>query len=65
MNELHVRETLKVGPDYYGRCSCGFFTTSCLTKAEAQRRSCEVEDTILMSRERERRVFLRMGAGRA
>lgn len=57
--EWHIRSVIKEGPDWYGACTCGFFTTSCLTADEAHRRPCEVEDTLLASRERERRVLAR------
>lgn len=63
--ELHIRGVLKAGPDFYARCSCGFFTTSCLTEEEAFSRPCDVEEALIASRERERRVLLMMGAGRA
>lgn len=63
--EWHVRAVIKIGPDWYGRCTCGFFTTSCLTEEEALRRPCEVEDALLMSRERERRVMMSILVDRA
>lgn len=57
--ELHVRSVVKYGPDWYAWCSCGFVSTSCLTAEEAHRRPCEIEEILISSRERERRIYAR------
>jgi len=61
--ELHIRSVIGDHSDFYATCTCGYLSLSYLTLEAAHRSPCPVEVLLAESRERERRLFARLGAG--